>query len=152
MISNEDFSNVLQGLARTLPRHKSLDAMSLTLAWVTLDERVKNLLTRDILVYAAAQRMLDPDPDTEQPLHIALLGYVFRNENGKPNLEWGLKLDLPSRMKNIHRFNPEPVRGQVVIDETISPHGVLNSSSEKYETIERPTTAEHHGGNYAKRI
>jgi hypothetical protein len=66
-------------------------------------------------MYAAAQRMLDPDPMEELPLPMQLLNYVFRNENGRANVAWGLKADLADRMANPDRFNPQPVPGQVVL-------------------------------------
>ncbi len=129
MITNDDFCTVLQGLARNLPRQKSLDAMALTLAWVTFPALAKEKLTRDVWVYAAAQRMLDPSPLTDDSLHIQLLIYVFRNENGKPRVDWGLKVDLPDRMSKAHLFHPQPtpgmlsnVKGEI---EASTPNGVL---------------------------
>jgi hypothetical protein len=115
MITQEDFGKVLQALSRTLPRFKPWDETAMALAWMTFPERAKQELTREVWLYAAGQRRLDPNPPEDVPLDLQLLNYVFRNENGRANVEWGLKADLPERMQRPHVFNPQPVPGQVVL-------------------------------------
>lgn len=114
MITQEDFSNVLLGLSRLIPQYKALDAMALGLAWMTFPPKAKEELTLEMWVYAAGQRRLDPNPPEDVPLDLQLLNYVFRNENGRANVAWGLKADLPERMQRSHVFNPQPVAGQVI--------------------------------------
>ena len=82
---------------------------------MTFPEKAKQELTREVWLYAAGQRRLDPNPPEDVPLDLQLLNYVFRNENGRANVEWGLKADLPERMQRPHVFNPQPVPGQVVL-------------------------------------
>lgn len=115
MITQEDFGKVLQALSRTLPRFKPWDETAMALAWMTFPEPAKQQLTREVWLYAAGQRRLDPSPPEDVPLDLQLLNYVFRNENGRANVEWGLKADLPERMSRPHVFNPQPVPGQVVL-------------------------------------
>jgi len=115
MITQEDFGKVLQALSRTLPRFKPWDETAMALAWMTFPEKAKQQLTREVWLYAAGQRRLDPNPLEDVPLDLQLLNYVFRNENGRANVEWGLKADLPERMQRPHVFNPQPVPGQVVL-------------------------------------
>ena len=115
MITQEDFAKVLQALSRTLPRFKPWDETAMALAWMTFPEQAKQVLTREVWLYAAGQRRLDPNPPEDVPLDLQLLNYVFRNENGRANVEWGLKADLPERMQRPHVFNPQPVPGQVVL-------------------------------------
>lgn len=115
MITQEDFGKVLQALSRTLPRFKPWDETAMALAWMTFPEKAKQALTREVWLYAAGQRRLDPSPPEDVPLDLQLLNYVFRNENGRANVEWGLKADLPERMQRPHVFNPQPVPGQAVL-------------------------------------
>jgi hypothetical protein len=115
MITEQEFADVLQALSRTLPRFKPWDSTAMALAWMTFPEKAKQELTREVWLYAAGQRRLDPDPPEDVPLDLQLLNYVFRNENGRANVEWGLKADLPERMQRPHVFNPQPVPGQVVL-------------------------------------
>ena len=115
MITEQEFADVLQALSRTLPRFKPWDSTAMALAWMTFPEKAKQDLTREVWLYAAGQRRLDPNPPEDVPLDLQLLNYVFRNENGRANVSWGLKLDLPERMQRPHVFNPQPVPGQVVL-------------------------------------
>jgi len=115
MITEQEFADVLQALSRTLPRFKPWDSTAMALAWMTFPEKAKQDLTREVWLYAAGQRRLDPDPQEDVPLDLQLLNYVFRNENGRANVEWGLKADLPERMQRPHVFNPQPVPGQVML-------------------------------------
>jgi len=115
MITEQDFCSVLLALGRTLPRFKPWDEMAMSLAWMTFPERAKQELSREILIYAAGQRRLDPNPKEDVPLDLQLLDYVFRNRDGRADVLWGLKDDLPERMANSNRFNPQPVPGAVVL-------------------------------------
>lgn len=115
MITQQEFADVLQALSRTLPRFKPWDSTAMALAWMTFPEKAKQELTREVWLYAAGQRRLDPNPPEDVPLDLQLLTYVFRNENGRANVEWGLKADLPERMQRPHVFNPQPVPGQLVL-------------------------------------
>lgn len=115
MITEQEFADVLQALSRTLPRFKPWDSTAMALAWMTFPEKAKQELTREVWLYAAGQRRLDPSPPEDVPLDLQLLNYVFRNENGRANVDWGLKADLPERMQRPHVFNPQPVPGQVVL-------------------------------------
>lgn len=116
MITEQDFSKVLQALSRTLPRFKAWDATAMALAWMTFPEKAKQELTPAIWLYAAGQRRLDPNPPEDLPLDMQLLNYVFRNENGRANVAWGLKADLADRMGRPHVFNPQPQPGAVVLE------------------------------------
>ena len=39
------------------------------------------------------------------PLDQQLLSYVYRTRHGRPALEWGVKEDLPHRMRHADRFH-----------------------------------------------
>lgn len=113
MISQEQFTDVLQALSRTLPRFKPWDATALALAWMTFPPKAKEELSPEVWLYAAGQRRLDPSPKDDLPLDLQLLDYVYRNRDGRACVEWGLKADLPERMSRAHLFNPQPVPGQL---------------------------------------
>lgn len=115
MITEQEFADVLQALSRTLPRFKPWDSTAMALAWMTFPERAKAELTREIWLYCAAQRRLDPSPAADKPLDLQLLDYCYRNRDGNACVEWGLKADLPDRMSRPNVFNPQPQRGAVVL-------------------------------------
>lgn len=108
MITQQQFNQTMKGLYGLLPFAKNIPPESANLAWVSFPDQAKRQFTQEILDYAAGQLLMDPDPDKEKPPHLALLRYVYRNENGQPNLDWGLKQDLPQRMAKAGQFNPEP--------------------------------------------
>lgn len=112
-LSSEAFITTLVGLSDALPYGKRMNEAAYGLLWATFPARAKELLTPEIWLYAAAQRLLDPNPPEDQPLPQQLLLYVFRLENGRPNMSWGLKADLAERMQRPDLFNPQPVPGQL---------------------------------------
>lgn len=75
------------------------------------------------LGYAAAQLLLDPDPPKELPVHLALLRYLYRLENGTPNFRWGLKGDLEQRMLKPSEFHRElrPGEAQEALEGALTP-------------------------------
>jgi hypothetical protein len=112
-LSSDAFITTLVGLSDALPRGKRMNEAAYGLLWTTFPARAKELLTPEIWLYAAAQRLLDPDPMDELPLPQQLLQYVFRLENGRPNMAWGLKADLSERMARPDLFHVQPVPGQL---------------------------------------
>jgi len=115
MITQQEFADVLQALSRTLPRFKPWDATAMALAWMTFPERAKQELNREIWLYCAGQRRLDPNPPDDKPLDLQLLDYCYRNRDGRACVEWGLKADLAERMSRPNVFNEQPIPGQVVL-------------------------------------
>lgn len=106
-ITVKDLTRVLEGLSCLLPMAKQLNESAVLLMWATFPEQAKEELTPEALQYAAGQRMLDPDPAKETPLHLQLLRYLYALENGQPNLRWGLKVKL-DRLPGAKQFNPSP--------------------------------------------
>lgn len=105
-LSFEQFGRVITGIQQLKPFAKQLDESGLMLAWLSFPEEARIKLSDKHLTYAAAQLLLDPDPPKEVPVHLLLLRYLYRLENGQPNVRWGLKADIDSRMKLPTHFHP----------------------------------------------
>ena len=88
-----------------LPFGKRLSAEAIGILWLTFPATAKATLTPAQLQFAVAQRLLDPNPPAEVPIHISLLRYLYRIENNSPNVAWGLKADLPQRMQRPDLFH-----------------------------------------------
>lgn len=131
-ITHKDLFNVLDGLSTVLPYAKQINEAAALLIWESIPQVAREQLTPAMLTYAAAQRMLDPDPPKEVPTHIQLLRYLYRLDCDRPNFFWGLKEDLPQRMALPGHFHPQPLsqyqlelaQGPLHRD-TISPNGAL---------------------------
>jgi hypothetical protein len=108
MLDCAHFTQVLKGISSTLPFGKETTREGLLLAWQSFPEQAKRELSNDHLTYAAGQYLMDSERPREMPVHLALLRYLYRLEFGKPNLAWGLKLDLQARMRDPSEFHPQP--------------------------------------------
>ena len=110
-ITAEDFQAVLTTLSQLLPMQRQLDAAALVMAWDTWPRAAKQLLTTEMLQFAAMQRQMDPAPPREVALHMNLLRYLFPVENDRPMVERGLRPDLAERMAAPDQFHdPAPRR------------------------------------------
>lgn len=105
MISTELFTTTITCLSEILPFGKRLSPEAAGILWLTFPATAKESLTPPMLQFAVCQRLLDPNPPADVPLHISLLRYCYRIENGSPNLAWGLKADLPERMARPDLFH-----------------------------------------------
>ena len=131
-ITASDLARVVEGLSSLLPMAKQLNESAVLLMWQSFPEQAKQQLTPAMLQYAASQRMMDPDPAKETPLHLQLLRYLYRHENGHPNLDWGLRVN-PDRLPGSGQYNAPP-KSQWQLDmengredhDAPAPNGVLN--------------------------
>jgi hypothetical protein len=98
MITADFFNSTITCLSEVLPFGKRLSVEAAGILWITFPAAAKADLTPGMLQFAVTQRLLDPDPPKEVPIHIGLLRYCYRLENGTPNVAWGLKADLRERM------------------------------------------------------
>jgi hypothetical protein len=108
-LTYDSFSQTLEALNSVLPFAKAITPQAWLLLWGTFPDHAKQHLTPSMWTYAAGQRLMDPAPAKELAIHLQLLRYLYRLENGMPNLQWGLKLDLADRMAHAGTFHqPEP--------------------------------------------
>lgn len=130
MLESAHFARTLQAIVNLLPFAKPLDDTALLLAWRSMPHRAKVELSNDAWTFAASQFLMDPAPPAGIPIHLAMLRYLYRMENGAPNLAWGLKADLPQRMAAADAFHPQPIPpaegpAELNPDRLASPNGVL---------------------------
>jgi len=104
----ETFSHPLEALNAVLPFAKAINEGAWMLLWGTFPQHAKQHVTPAMWAYAAGQRLLDPAPAKELAIHLQLLRYIYRLENGMPNFAWGIKEDIQQRMACPELFNPEP--------------------------------------------
>ena len=106
-ITAKDFAGAVGAISELLPYAKRPSVDALLLLWTTLPPKVQEELSSHHLAYASAQLLLDPARPQELAIPVALLRYLYRLENGLPNFNWGLRLDLAQRMAGTG-FQPLP--------------------------------------------
>jgi len=111
VINDAIFLETITYLLELLPMQKALSDDAKIMLWHTFPATAKLDLSRESMVYAAGQRMLDPEPPKEIPLHLSLLRYLYPLENNRGAVDRGLRSDLADRMKRPEVFHdPQPVR------------------------------------------
>jgi hypothetical protein len=106
-ITPKDLAEVIGLLAELGPYVRLPSGKAMGLLWATLPPRVYQELTVEHLAYASEQYLLDPYRPDVMPVHLALLRYLYRLENGFPNFNWGLRQDLSQRLAS-NGFQPLP--------------------------------------------
>jgi hypothetical protein len=123
------FGGTLAALSGALPFAKPIPTETFLLLWGGFPSQAKQEVTPEMWTYAATQRCMDPSPDKESPLPFQLLRYLYRLENGTPNVEWGLKPDLVARMAHSGIFHDQP-RSTA---DLIAAEGVPNLDGKRHE-------------------
>ena len=93
------FTAGLRAITSVTQYAKKIDDDSANFIWLTLDQQVKQEVTDAMWVWAAKRTMETwNNIDHEAPLHVIVLSQLYRECNGMPSFEWGLKPDLNERM------------------------------------------------------
>ena len=88
----------LKALTGALPYQKKLDDDTAKFIWLTLDQQIKDEVTDEMWAYAVGRRLAEEEPPKEMAIHLSALRHIYRCENGRPNLTWGLKPQLTQIM------------------------------------------------------
>ena len=88
------FAAGLKALSSALPYGKKIDDDVAKFIWLTLDQQVKDEVSDEMWAYAVGRRLAEEEPPKEMAIHLSALRHVYRCENGRPNLKWGLKPQL----------------------------------------------------------
>lgn len=115
-MDTKNFTLGLTTLSSSLPYGKKITNEEALFLWMLLPADVKTDVTNEMWLYACTQRRLDPNPSQTLSVDMQLLSYLYRQRDGMPAFDWGLKEDLPQRMLNGGTFNPQ------VLPETPTQH------------------------------
>ena len=88
------FTAGLRALSAALPYAKKIDDDVAKFLWLTLDQQIKDEVTNEMWAYAVGRRIHEEDAPKEMAIHLSALRHVYRCENGRPNLAWGIKPQL----------------------------------------------------------
>ena len=98
------FTAGLRAISSITQFAKKIDDDSANFIWLTIDQEVKHEVTDEMWVWAV-KRVMETwnNIDHEPPLHIIVLSQLYRECNGMPAFDWGLKPDLNERMLPVAR-------------------------------------------------
>lgn len=105
MLTASTFAAVLTAATELDPYGKRLSKETISMAYLTLADEVKQQITDEMFIYAFKQHRMDPAPDKELSIEQQILQHLYRCENGVPNFRWGLRKDLPTRMTASNTFH-----------------------------------------------
>jgi hypothetical protein len=94
------FITGLRALTAVLPYSKRIDDEIAQFIWLSLDQKIKDDVTDEMWAYAVGRRISEEDAPKDMAIHLSALRHVYRCENGRPNLEWGLKPQLSQVMSS----------------------------------------------------
>lgn len=97
------FITGLRALTVVFPYSKRIDDEIAQFIWLSLDQKIKDDVTDEMWAYAVGRRISEEDAPKDMAIHLSALRHVYRCENGRPNLEWGLKPQLDRIM------SPQPL-------------------------------------------
>ena len=93
------FTAGLRAISSITQYAKKIDDDSAQFIWMTLDQKVKDEITDAMWVWAIKKTMEQwKSLDHNLPLHIIALSFLYRQRDGMPEFEWGLKADLADQM------------------------------------------------------
>lgn len=87
------FVGGIRAVLVSLPFGKKIESEDLQFLWLTIDDCVKDSVTDEMWMYGC-RRLLETWSDNNQsgqPIHMQILGFIYKNQNGKACLEWGIK-------------------------------------------------------------
>lgn len=88
------FITGLRALSAVLPYAKKIHDDEAQFIWLSLDQRIKDEVTDEMWAYAVGRRLHEEEAPKEMAIHLSALRHVYRCENGRPNLAWGIKPQL----------------------------------------------------------
>lgn len=138
MITAEGFQAAITGLLQMLPMQRQLTGPALVMAWDSFPMTAKQQLSDEMLHWACAQRLKDPDPPKEMATHLSLLRYLYPLEADRPVVEHGLRSDLAERMAEPDRFHdPSPVHKAYQAPRSLPQGGSWHASQMTPEQLRR---------------
>ena len=80
----------MRTITAVMPYAKKMQDEEISFLFMLLPDQVKKEVTDEVWV-TAVKKYLDNKPTDDIAVHLKILSYVYRNENGKPNFDWGFK-------------------------------------------------------------
>ena len=83
----------MRAITGVMPYAKKMQDDELSFLFLLLPEQVRADVS-DSMWAAAISKYMEEKPSDDIAVHMKILSYVYRNENGKPNFDWGMKDEI----------------------------------------------------------
>ena len=90
----KSFQLAMRTISAVTPYATKMQDEELQFLYYLVPQKVRTAVTDGLWAYACNKALFDPSPNKEIPLHLRVLSYVYRVENGTPNFDWGLKEEV----------------------------------------------------------
>ena len=82
--------------------------MSLTFLWMTVDSSVKRDVTDEMWAHACKELITNWNPEAviNRPIHIQVLSYLYRQRDGAPAFDWGMKEEICKQFSACQLWTP----------------------------------------------
>ena len=86
----------LRAIHTALPFGKKVDDDSLMFLWMTVESSVKRDVTDEMWAHACKELITNWNPDfvINRPIHMQALSYLYRQRDGAPAFDWGMKEEI----------------------------------------------------------
>ena len=86
----------LRAIHTALPFGKKVDDESLMFLWMTVESSVKRDVTDEMWAHACKELITNWNPDSviNRPIHMQALSYLYRQRDGAPAFDWGMKEEI----------------------------------------------------------
>jgi len=92
MVTVQGFTALLEACSALLPYARPLPEAAYAISWASFPDQARRELSDADLAWAVGQYIQDPRRDSyPEPVHLALLRYLYRVGDGRPRLDWGLR-------------------------------------------------------------
>ena len=85
------FTLGLRTVSALFPYAKKLEDDEAKFLWLTVDDHVKTNVSNEMWTFAVKEFMELARRSDELPLHMDILSLIYKCQNGRPEISWGLK-------------------------------------------------------------
>ena len=134
------FTLGLRTISAVFPYAKKLEDDEAKFLWLTVDDHVKTNVSNEMWTYAVKEYMEWGIRSDELPLHMDILSQVYKCQNGRPEISWGLKYthdDLMQGLKlapgNKYNYSASSIAQQIAEERK---HKELQAQIERQHLLE----------------
>ena len=104
------FTLGLRTISAVFPYAKKLEDDEAKFLWLTLDDHMKSNVSNEMWTFAVKEYLEIGSRSDELPLHMDILARIYKCQNGRPDINWGLKYTHDDLMKGLQLAPVDPYK------------------------------------------